>query len=311
MSFIKAISLVATATFLTSCQLAPIPTSEPAGTPAVMEAAFVPSAESNAIRTYYKRVENDLLVRGLMRTDGGGPDTPVTPAMLARNFERITFYDEHTLGRRLERSSGAQRRLTRWDQPVRIAVEFGPSVSEEVRANDGALIRQYAGRLSRVTGHPISTGRVRPNFHVLVAGEDDRTAIRPTLKKLLPSLSVTQLAQLQAMPRETHCLVIVSHADGPSPRILQAVAIVRAEHPDLLRRSCYHEELAQGLGLVNDSPYARPSIFNDDDEFALLTTHDEALLSMLYDSRLSIGMSAAEARPIVETMARELLGKDV
>uniref|UniRef100_UPI0035139E9E DUF2927 domain-containing protein n=1 Tax=Cognatishimia sp. TaxID=2211648 RepID=UPI0035139E9E len=95
-----------------------------------------------------------------------------------------------------------------------------------------------------------------------------------------------------------------------NPRILSAVAVVRAEHPDLLRRSCYHEEIAQGLGIVNDSPFARPSIFNDDDEFALLTSHDEALLNMLYDPRLRIGMSASEARPIIQILARERTGED-
>jgi hypothetical protein len=87
--------------------------------------------------------------------------------------------------------------------------------------------------------------------------------------------------------------------------------VIRAENPDLLRLSCIHEELAQGLGLANDSPAARPSIFNDDDEFALLTTHDEQLLRMLYDSRLRAGMSAADAQPIVRTIAREIKGGPV
>jgi hypothetical protein len=58
---------------------------------------------------------------------------------------------------------------------------------------------------------------------------------------------------------------------GNSGAYTRAVAVVRAEHPDLLRQSCIHEEIAQGLGLPNDSPAARPSIFNDDEEFALLT----------------------------------------
>ena len=91
----------------------------------------------------------------------------------------------------------------------------------------------------------------------------------------------------------------------------KAVAVVRAEHPPLLRQSCYHEELAQGLGLPNDSPKARPSIFNDDEEFAFLTTQDELLLRMLYDQRLHPGMTAAEGRPIVERIARELLAGEV
>ena len=33
------------------------------------------------------------------------------------------------------------------------------------------------------------------------------------------------------------------------------------------------------MGLANDSPEARPSIFNDDEEYALLTGHDEMLLT--------------------------------
>ena len=84
--------------------------------------------------------------------------------------------------------------------------------------------------------------------------------------------------------------------------------MIRAEQSGLMRKSCIHEEVAQGLGLANDSPYARPSIFNDDDEFALLTTHDEMLLRILYDPRLTPGMSAEAALPIVEDLASRLAG---
>jgi len=82
----------------------------------------------------------------------------------------------------------------------------------------------------------------------------------------------------------------------------------RAEPPDLLLFRFIHEEVSQGLGLANDSPSARPSIFNDDDEFALLTTHDEQLLSILYDPRLSPGMTAGQARETVRKIATEKVG---
>ena len=62
------------------------------------------------------------------------------------------------------------------------------------------------------------------------------------------------------------------------------------------------------MGLANDSPAARPSVFNDDEEFALLTRHDELLLRMLYDPRLRPGMTEAEARPIITDIATELTG---
>ena len=85
-----------------------------------------------------------------------------------------------------------------------------------------------------------------------------------------------------------------------------AIAVIRAENPGLLRLSCVHEELAQGLGLANDYPAARPSIFNDDDEFALLTEQDELMLKMLYDPRLRPGMTAKEVNPRTRIIAREL-----
>ena len=84
--------------------------------------------------------------------------------------------------------------------------------------------------------------------------------------------------------------------------------MIRAEHPDLLRLSCLHEEIAQGLGLANDSPRARPSIFNDDEEYALLTRQDELMLRILYSPELRPGMSLAEAEPIVRMLAARLMG---
>jgi hypothetical protein len=68
--------------------------------------------------------------------------------------------------------------------------------------------------------------------------------------------------------------------------------------------------MTQGLGLPNDSPRARPSIFNDDEEFALLTDQDEMMLRILYSPELHPGMSVAEVRPIVETLARRMTGGD-
>jgi hypothetical protein len=92
------------------------------------------------------------------------------------------------------------------------------------------------------------------------------------------------------MPRSTYCLVVAWDPDDDGG-YEKAVAVIRSEHPDLLRLSCIHEEMAQGMGLSNDSPDARPSIFNDDEEFALLTPHDEMLLRILYDPRLRPGMT--------------------
>ena len=109
------------------------------------------------------------------------------------------------------------------------------------------------------------------------------------------------------MPRATYCLVYAISSAGGST-YTKAFAVIRAEHPDLMRLSCLHEEITQGLGLANDSPSARPSIFNDDEEFALLTPMDELMLKMLYNPLLTPGMTEAEARPIVDSLATALIG---
>ncbi|MBL4767295.1 MAG: DUF2927 domain-containing protein [Rhodobacteraceae bacterium] len=255
-------------------------------------------------------VQNNLLTHGLLRTDGGGPDTPFTPDTLAANFERIAFFSEYTRGSLTPGSGGAER-LSRWSGPVRIGIEFGASVPSDQRARDTASIKNYTNRLARVTGHSISNATRNANFHVFVAGEDDRAFIETRLKQLVPNISQTELDLFHNLPRSIYCLVVAVSGSGTPNNYIRAVALIRAEHPDLVRLSCIHEEIAQGLGLPNDSPSARPSIFNDDDEFALLTNHDELLLKMLYDPRLKQGMAADQARPVVRIIARDLMGQEL
>ena len=268
------------------------------------------SAESAELARYYMIVQNDQLARGLLRQDGGGPDTPFTADQLTRNFERIVFFEEY------RRSGGATfagnetaGRLARWNGPVRVASEFGPNVPEAMRDKERRRVAQYANRLGRITGHSVNPAIGSANFHVLFAGEDDRAFVQTRLREIIPTISDSDVSFFSTLPRSFYCLVIAVASESAPHNYDRAVALIRTEQPSLMREACIHEELAQGLGLPNDSPEARPSIFNDDDEFALLTNHDEMLLKMLYDPRLKAGMSAEDARPITRIIARELLGQ--
>ncbi|MGV6848036.1 MAG: DUF2927 domain-containing protein [Marinibacterium sp.] len=265
------------------------------------------SAASLEIADYYARRQDRLLARDLLRRDGGGPDTRYSADTLARNFEQIVFFDEYSQGP--APLGGEPGHLRRWETPVRIGIEFGASVPAEQRRRDSSEISRYAQRLARVTGHPVSRAIGAPNFFVLVMGEDDKDQLTGRLRALAPSLSAPTLALFRDMPLSVECSVLAFSSAGSPYAYSKAVAVIRAELPDLLRLSCIHEEIAQGLGPANDSPQARPSIFNDDDEFALLTSHDELLLKMLYDPRLKTGMTADEARAAARIIARELMGQ--
>ena len=275
--------------------------------PAPRDPPSARSAESFRLEQYYGRIEAGFLAQGLLRTDGGGPDTPFTDAMLAENFIRIALFDEFVrIGDRLV-ARQTESRLRRWERPVRIEVHFGETVGPEAIARDSEAISAFAARLARVSGHPVRTVRSGGNYHVFILHEDERRGIGPRLRGIVPQLSDIAVGQIEGLDRSSYCAVLA--VDPANNGVYtRAIAVIRAENPDLFRLSCIHEELAQGLGLANDSPAARPSIFNDDEEFALLTTHDELLLRILYDPRLSPGMTAAEARPIVREIATELMG---
>lgn len=266
-----------------------------------------PSAASARLVRYYGQLQNDLLVRGLLRQDGGGPDTPFTDTTLVENFVQIALFDEYRSGwgGRLV-ASPTPSRLRRWQAPVHLGLRFGASVPQARRTQIRAQLDAYAARLARLTNHPIRTVEGDGNFTVLILNEDERRAFGPALAKMVPGIVPPAIRNFTDLDRSAFCLVYAFSEPG-SQIYRQAVTVIRAEHPPLMFQACLHEEIAQGLGLPNDSPRARPSIFNDDEEFGRLTTHDELLLRLLYNPALRPGMTAEEARPILRDLAAALL----
>ena len=303
----KTVNLLAAAVAvlaLSGCLGAPPAVAPP--TPAPPVAPPPPSPKSAAASAYYAQVQQVLLREGMLRTDPGS-DIPIRAERLADNFLKIALYQEFTRGRGGITREETASPLTRWRDPVRVAVRFGASIPADKQATDRARIASYLARLSEVTGHPMSLSDASPNFWVYVVSEDEREALGPELQGLRIGIAPDVIRAVTGMSQTTYCNVFaISGAESHVHR--NAVAVIRAENPDLLRLSCFHEEIAQGLGLPNDSPAARPSIFNDDEEFALLTDQDELLLRILYSPELRPGMNYDEARPVVESLARRLVG---
>lgn len=290
---------------LAGCLAVRVP-APPAPVPAVVP--VLPTPKSAAASAYYAQVQQVLLKEGMLRTDAG-EDIRVSADALTENFMRIALFHEFTRSRTGIVRGETETPLTRWNDPVRVSVNFGASVPADKQATDRARISSYLDRLSRVTGHPIGIDETAPNFWIYVVSEDEREALEPTLRDLNLEIRSDVIETITRMPQTTYCNVFgLSGSDTHTYKY--AVAVVRAENPDLLRLSCFHEEIAQAMGLPNDSPRARPSIFNDDEEFAFLTDQDENLLRILYSPELRPGMTAAEARPIVYSLALRMTGGD-
>jgi hypothetical protein len=283
----------------------PRPKPLPATMPAV---PVVPETAASAqMRAYYTQVQTSLLAQGLLRTDGGGVDTPFTDRILAETFLKIALFNEYTRTGTVTLQQESGSILRRWQAPVRVGLRFGASVPADKRATDTARVSSYLARLAGLTGLSIRLDDAQPNFYVYFVSEDERQALGPAMHAALPQLSNGEISDIVNLPRSTYCVALTQSAGGGGV-YNRAFIVIRAEHPDLLRLSCIHEEIAQALGLPNDSPQARPSIFNDDEEFALLTRQDEMMLRMLYNPALRPGMTITQARPIVEALATSLRG---
>lgn len=237
---------------------------------------------------YYRDMEKSFLSRGQLRQDAG--PTSLDPGFLSDSFREIALSREY---------GSKDAPLMRWEEPVRMAVRFGPSVGKADQAVHVQTVRAYANRLERVSGHPIRFQDPDPNFMVMVASEPEIRGLGPWLKANVPGLSDRAVRTITRMPAGHLCMVVAVPHDDIRQGYRSAVAIVRAEHTPLMRQSCIEEELAQGMGLPNDCKGARPSIFNDDEAYGVLTRHDEMLLQALYSPQLHSGMRREQAMPVV------------
>jgi hypothetical protein len=272
--------------------------------PPAPRSAAVPGGDE--LRTFYASVESQLVASGRMRRDIAPPDAPYTIDDLVRDFERVALYDEYTDvdGRFVHRQAPAH--LRRWADPVRVAVMTGGSASPEDAARDRANVAAFTRRLGQITGvdMAISSGP-DVNFLVLFMTSEERTAFADQVSAHYPNFAPAVVSALRDTPLDTFCTAYAfSKPDDPAT-YSAVMVLIRAEHPPFTRLSCVNEEMAQAMGLPNDSPDARPSLFNDSLEFALLTEHDAILLRMLYDPRLRPGMTADEVRPLLPAIARD------
>jgi hypothetical protein len=251
-----------------------------------------PSAEA-----YTAFVEKQI-AKGNLRTETTPQDALYDAADLARNFERIALYHEANAKQAGGENNRISNSLQRWRGPLNYGL-FGKAVTPQDRAEVASLM----SRIAKLTGLEIAKADHNWNFLILITEPDEREIVNADLAKLNPTLAATF-----GWWQENSQLICVANnlfTTDDRNAIAAGLVVIGSEVTGLLRRACLQEEIVQALGLANDHPKVRPSIFNDDGEFALLTEHDERLLRILYDPRLEIGMTAAQAMPIVRQIVAE------
>ena len=258
--------------------------------------------------TYYAASEAEIRAQGGMRTEYDPADAPFTKQDLARDFMRIALFDEYQTVDGSYVAGEAPSNLRLYERPIRVRVINGESTTESDARFNATAVAQYTRRLGRITGLDMQVAKdgERANMVVFFLSRDEQPAIARKLGRYVTAPPREVVDAFANSPVDLLCGAF-SLSDAQTPDSYRAsVILIKSEHSIAQRNACVQEEMAQALGLTNDSANARPSLFNDDGEFAALTRHDELLLRILYDPRLHLGMPPAEVRPLLAGIIEDI-----
>ncbi len=202
--------------------------------------------------------------------------TRFTPAELTRGFLALAFGSDLRIGAK-------PRGVRRFDHPIKARVIAGGSVDRVVTMQ--RIIEEYANtvprlRLGLADGPPADI-EVR-----LIDEKDFRSALRDAFG--------AEVAQAFIKRTDPQCMTSVkSSTDGD---ILRSVSFVIVDKGDDVFLDCAYHELLHAFGLSNHDQRNPWTTLNQRRMVGYLTVYDRDLLTLLYDPRVTPGMTVTQAR---------------
>ena len=233
---------------------------------------------------------------GLLRTDRNPADAPFSNEDLVRNIGVIMFQaEEHNklTGRQFP---GREVPLHRMEGDVRFMIGAGAS------PQDRTWVNGFVQRMRELTGLTIRESNNAPQIRIEFLDHDARLALGQELAGS-DRWDFAGDTLLRGMPGLVCVAFETRKRDEKNSSFL---IVIRSELEGIMRRACIEEEVGQAFGPNADFEAARPSIFNDDDEFALFTEHDALMFKVIYDIRLLSGQSRAQAMPVIRQIVEDL-----
>ena len=239
-----------------------------------------------------------VVVFGLAKTPSFAQE-PLTNAKILKNFNIVAFGNEYTNKR--------YKAVRKWKKPIRIGIQGKnhPPYFER-------YVREHIRKLWELTGHPIELYySIRKQKSGTLAKDFNQNNVNFILY-YLPAKEIPKavgkyfdndLKQVQFMIDNSTCFAKFFTKKN---EIKAAIAVFPDHRPQKHMWACVVEELTQVLGLANDSASVNPSIFNDVSQHLELTTHDQWMLKMFYDPRITIGMPREHAIAMGKTILNEI-----
>ena len=213
-----------------------------------------------------------------------------------RHYIERSFYDIALNAEYVE--EGVPPVIKRWVRPLRVWVYSG--------AGDAARQRrllwrhlQRLGDFARLSVRLVER-REEANVEVFFASDAELAGL---VARELPAVASRELPV-------SHCIGSIRY--NQRAEIVHGTVVIPAERAqrDGKLESCIVEEVTQMLGLINDSRFARHTVFSDLTDDDRLTGLDYLLIRLLYSPALRAGMTPAEAMPRVrrQLLAWERIG---
>ncbi len=191
-----------------------------------------------------------------------------------RAFSQIAFGTETGFG-------GNEERVSKWTDPIVFATA-GPKA-----ASLDTYVTDYFRSLADITGLHISAAQAAeapPNF---------------TIRSLAPAEIADAIAAADWQDHTRRFLHRFAETDMPcvfatrtdGGRIFRAEVFLKDDLSRSQAEFCIQEEVAQALGLPNDTDAIADTVFNDINDVMHLTPLDERLLHLLYLDEVKPGMS--------------------
>ncbi len=195
-------------------------------------------------------------------------------ADLARDFLDLEFQMES--GRRLTV-------LTRFETPVTVAM------TGAVPPQAAADLQRVVGRMQAEAGLDIRTTAPGSNASIII-----EFLPRRTLSRAAPTAACFVVPNVSSFAEYRRHRTDALTDWGQLTQRQRAAIFVPSDTSPQEVRDCFHEELAQALGPLNDLYRLTDSVFNDDNFNAVLTPFDMLMLRIHYAPDLHSGMTEAE-----------------
>ena len=222
--------------------------------------------------------------------------TPAARAEPLPDAERLlALFDAIVFGTE-DPQTPAPERLGKWTGPIRLKLIGDGSIAYR------EAVEGYAAELSAITGIAVSSvPRTASDQNMVVRFTASHNMLNAGLKFEPDRALLSRVVERAAGT----CYFLTYDWDDAS--IIYAAVVVNNDLPPERIGRCVLKELLRVLGLRNGAAGPSPSIFEDGDGPVALSPLDEALLRILYDPRLDVGLprekALARARVVISELA--------